>query len=121
MMSAPELPPIVTNGKKTGLLVNGFSRSKTFYSNNNAKNSNNNVLQDPRFVKRNSVHSDSSLQRYRINTESRTSSSSSQASRGRVLSAGTDRRMHRQVLAPELPKDLFVPSCEFYQSFERKL
>lgn len=99
-MTAPELPPITSNGKKTGLLSNGYLRSYSFHK-----------LPDSYYKKRNSIHSDSSLHRYQINSHSRTSSSSSQKSRGRVLSAGTYGRTNRQVLAPELPRDSLV-SCE---------
>ena len=93
-MSAPELPPIAT--KKSGLLSNGYIRSYSFHK-----------LQDAYYQKRNSIHSDSSLQRYRFYSNSQGSSASSQASRGRVLSAGTDRLTNRQVA--ELPKDSLVP------------
>ncbi|KAL4217749.1 hypothetical protein ACF0H5_022489 [Mactra antiquata] len=85
-MSAPELPPI--SGKST-LVSNGYTRNNTFF------------LSKP---DRKSIHSDSSIQGYRLTTQSRTSSSSSQKSRGRVLSAGAGSRTSKQTLTAELPK-----------------
>ena len=76
-MSAPELPPISSNGKNSAIINNSnlTSRSNTFH---NYKFSHKN---------RKIIHSDSSLQGF----TSRASSASSQASRHRVQSAGTDR------------------------------
>lgn len=108
-MSAPELPPI--SGKST-LVNNGYltTKSNTFFS----------LKPD-----RKSIHSDSSIQGYRLNSQSRTSSSSSQKSRGRVLSAGTAGRTTKQTLIAELPKattqcKLFFVSLTVKQLFSAK-
>ena len=76
-MSAPELPPISSNGKNSAIINNSnlTSRSNTFH---NYRFSN---------KTRKVIHSDSSIQGF----TSRASSASSQASRNRVKSAGTDR------------------------------
>ena len=76
-MSAPELPPISSNGKNSAIINNSnlTTRSNTFH---NYKFSHKN---------RKIIHSDSSLQGF----TSRASSASSQTSRQRVKSAGTDR------------------------------
>ena len=103
-MSAPELPPIATNGKNAALINNGHltSRSNTFH----------NYRFDSEVKKnRKSIHSDSSLQGYRFNSQSRTSSSSSQKSRGRVLSAGTDRLTNGHIV-PELQNPTEIPPCK---------
>lgn len=88
-MNTTELPPIV---KSSTHLINGFTAPRT----NTFNKFNFHSKPD-----RKSVHtnSESSLQGYIVTSNSRTSSSSSQKSRGRVLSAGTDRRTNRQITA----------------------
>ena len=78
-MSAPELPPIASGGKNSAIINNSnlTSRSGIFH---NYKFGN---------KPRKSIHSDSSLQ----GITSRASSSSSQRSRQRVLSAGAERQL----------------------------
>ncbi|XP_045180452.2 uncharacterized protein LOC123539765 [Mercenaria mercenaria] len=94
-MSAPELPPIAHVGKTSTLVSNGFisQRSNTFHKL---------TLR----TGRKSIHSDSSVQGYRLNSQSRTSSSSSQKSKGRVLSAGTERRSYKQIITADLTKTI---------------
>lgn len=89
-MSAPELPPIANTGKNSTLISNGLvlPKSYTFHNKFSLKQG------------RKSIHSDSSIHGYRLNSQSRTSSSSSQKSRGRVLSAGTER--NKQTITAEL-------------------
>ncbi|KAK3594815.1 hypothetical protein CHS0354_002858 [Potamilus streckersoni] len=83
-MSAPELPPISNRGKVSGFFKSALRTPRSTTS----------FFKTPRSsVNRFSIHSDSSIHGYTQGTEhSRTSSDSSQQSRGRVLSADTDRQ-----------------------------
>lgn len=93
-MSAPELPPIANTGKNSTLISNGLvlPKSYTFHKFSLKQG-------------RKSIHSDSSINGYRLNSQqSRTSSSSSQKSRGRVLSAGTER--NKQTITADLSKNI---------------
>lgn len=98
-MSAPELPPIANTGKTSALISNGLvlPKSNTFHRLNIRTG-------------RKSIRSDSSINGYRLNSQSRTSSSSSQKSRGRVLSAGTDRQTSKQLITADLSKNIQQPA-----------